>query len=159
MEASQQLVQAEREAKELVGKAKQSEAEARQAAASVAELQSAVRKAEQSSVIGESPVTEELPQNSDEASVSQFVGRWRIGDEKGQTASFFTLTKSFDAKKSYAPTVTAKWEIVGNEARITWSDGWRDILRPQKGSVLKIAFQPGTSWDEKPANTQRAVKE
>jgi hypothetical protein len=87
-----------------------------------------------------------------------FVGRWRIVDDKGVTSCYFTLSASA-AKKSHAPKVTAKWELVGKEARITWSDGWKDILRPQKDGVLKIAFGPGTSWDDKPANTQHAIKE
>jgi hypothetical protein len=90
---------------------------------------------------------------------STFVGRWRIVDEKGVTSCYFTLTGSFEAKKSHAPDVTAKWEVVGVEARITWSDGWRDILRPEKGRILKFAFGPGSSWDDKPANTQFGIKE
>jgi hypothetical protein len=93
------------------------------------------------------------------AAIDQFVGRWRIVASNGAVACYFTLTDKLEARKSHTPETTGKWEVVGNEARITWSDGWRDILRPQKGSVLKIAFSPGTSWDDPPANTDRAIKE
>jgi hypothetical protein len=89
---------------------------------------------------------------------TQFVGRWRIVDGAGKTSTFFTLTSSLEAKKSHAPKVTAKWEVVGNEARITWSDGWKDIIRPQKEGFAKLGFAPGTSWDDPPTNTEKAVK-
>jgi hypothetical protein len=46
-----------------------------------------------------------------------------------------------------------KWEIVGNEARITWNTGWKDILRPQQDGVLNLAFGPGASWSDPPNNT------
>ena len=96
---------------------------------------------------------------SDAGEIDTFLGRWRIMDENFQTVCFFTIDKSFTAKKTHVPNATAKWEIVGDDARITWSDGWKDILRPEKGGMLKIAFGPGTSWDDKPANTQRAIRE
>ncbi|MDZ4684521.1 MAG: hypothetical protein SH850_05480 [Planctomycetaceae bacterium] len=89
----------------------------------------------------------------------RFIGRWRIIDEKGATAFYLTITKSLQAQKSHAPTATGKCELIGDEARITWSDKWRDLLRPHNSSVQKVAFSPTTSWDDPPANVQRAVKE
>lgn len=92
--------------------------------------------------------------------VERFVGRWRIVDQEGRISTYFTLARSLDAQKSHAPDAPGKWEVVGGEARITWTDGWQDILRPIDGGiVLKLAFGPGTSWGDKPANTQLAVKE
>lgn len=88
-----------------------------------------------------------------------FAGSWQIVDAKGKTVSTLTLTGSHTAKKSHVPNATGKWEVVSSEARITWSDGWRDILRPQSDGVQKIAFRPGTSWKDKPTNTERAVRE
>lgn len=88
-----------------------------------------------------------------------FAGRWKIVNDKGAVGSYFTLDDSFTAKKSNVPDATGKWEVVGSEARITWSDGWKDILRPEKDRIAKIAFGPGTSWDDKPADSQFAIKE
>ncbi len=52
------------------------------------------------------------------------------------------------------------WEVVGDEARITWTDGWRDKLQPQEsGGMLEVAYGPGTSWDDPPHNTQRIQSE
>jgi hypothetical protein len=93
------------------------------------------------------------------AASKQFVGRWRIVKETDGSSSYITLTKSFGGQKSIRPTATANWEIVGDEARITFSDGWLDILRPQKDRVLCIAFKPGTSWNDAPDQTMRAIKE
>jgi predicted Zn finger-like uncharacterized protein len=88
-----------------------------------------------------------------------FPGRWQILDDQGNPATIVTLTDKMDARKSNAPDATGKWELVGNEARITWSDGWKDILRPQgDGKVNKLGFPPGTSWDNPTTDTHRAVK-
>jgi hypothetical protein len=88
----------------------------------------------------------------------QFVGRWRIIGDAGRVASVFTLTDSFTATKSHDRRATGKWEVVGNEARITWSDGWKDILRVEKDGVTKIAFGPKATWTDTPTNTQQAVR-
>ena len=94
-----------------------------------------------------------------ETLLRQFAGRWQITDDNGVTASFFSLTGDLRASKSHAPDVTAQWDIVGDEVRITWSDGWRDIVRRQGSGYVKVAFKPGTSWDDSPANTQHAIRE
>ena len=87
------------------------------------------------------------------------MGRWKIVNDKGEVGCYFTLDQSLTAKKSHVPDATAKWELVGKDVRITWSDGWKDVLRPAKGRIAKIAFGPGTSWDDKPADTGWAIKE
>jgi len=89
------------------------------------------------------------------ADAKEFVGRWRIEATEG--VFFMTLGSSFDAKKTNDPNSIGKWEIVGKEARVTWSEGWRNILRPQKD--ISIAFKPGTSWDDPPTSTVPAFKE
>ena len=89
----------------------------------------------------------------------RFVGKWRIEGEKGAVACYFTLADTFTAKKSHAPDVVGVWEVIGDEARIMWSDGWKDVLRLEQGSVTKIAFGPKMTWTDKPVNTQKAVKE
>jgi hypothetical protein len=90
---------------------------------------------------------------------SRFVGRWRLVNDKGVAAAYFTLTPSRRAKKDHVPDATATWEIVGNDGRITWSDGWRDVLRAQEDETIVITFRPGTSWDDPPHNTLRAIRE
>ncbi len=105
--------------------------------------------------------TNAKPANSDAnaADANEFVGKWKIVNDKGVVGAYFTLDKAFTAKKSHVPSATAKWEVVGSDARITWSDGWKDVLRPQNGRVAKIAFGPGKSWGDKPDNEQWAIKE
>jgi hypothetical protein len=92
---------------------------------------------------------------------ARFVGRWQINgdDSTGEAPFFITLRPSFEAYKSNVPLATGRWEIVGEDARITWSDGWRNLLRPQEGNNADVVgFSPGTSWENPPANTLRAVK-
>ena len=94
-----------------------------------------------------------------ETLLKRFAGRWRITDDNGVTACFFSLTGDLRATKSHAPDVTAQWDIVGDEARVIWSDGWRDIMRQQGRGYVTVAFKPGTTWGDSPTNTQHAIKE
>lgn len=90
---------------------------------------------------------------------SQFVGVWRIIGKDGQTASYFALGNTFAARKSHAPRVIGKWKVVGDEARITWSDGFRDAFRIEGGKVVVTTRTPGNDWDDPPTRTYTAVKE
>jgi hypothetical protein len=86
-----------------------------------------------------------------------FIGNWQIVDHKGHVRFHIRLFDNFQAKKSHAPDVAGKWNIVGNEVRIEWSDGWGDILRPQKSSIQKLGFGPGTTWGDAPADEDIAI--
>jgi hypothetical protein len=69
-----------------------------------------------------------------------------------------TLNEDFSARKSHVPNARGKWEFVNGEARVTWSDGWRDILRRDGKRYRKLAFKPGTTFASPPSNTASAVK-
>jgi hypothetical protein len=88
-----------------------------------------------------------------------YVGRWTLKDDKGEVWGYFNLRDDKTATKDRVPDATGTWEIVGNECRITWSDGWKDILRPQPDGVTRLAFPPGTSWWDEPSSIQHATKE
>jgi hypothetical protein len=88
-----------------------------------------------------------------------FVGRWRIVDDKDRTVMVFTLAASSEARKSHALDTKGKWKVVGDEAHITWDDGWRDVLKPIKGGMVRAGYEPGTAADAPPSTTQRATKE
>jgi hypothetical protein len=55
----------------------------------------------------------------------------------GKPACWFTLTAAPDgsltATKSHVKDAVGKCQVVGDEVRITWSDGFRDCIRPTKG--------------------------
>lgn len=88
-----------------------------------------------------------------------FIGQWRIIADTGELASVFTLLANHTAKKSHEPKVDGTWRVTGNEARIEWSDGWRDILRVESNRVRKFAFAPGSIWEkDAPTNEQSAIK-
>jgi hypothetical protein len=88
------------------------------------------------------------------------VGRWTLKDDKGEVWGRFNLRDDKTATKDRVPDATGTWEIVGNECRITWSDGWKYILRPQPVGVTSLTFRPGTSWcGDEPSSIQHATKE
>jgi hypothetical protein len=89
-----------------------------------------------------------------------FVGRWKLVNDKGVTSSYLTVTSSFDAKRDHAPNAPGKWEVVGNEARFTWEDGFRDILRLEDNgniTMLGLGKMP-SSWDGLPVFQLKAIR-
>jgi hypothetical protein len=94
------------------------------------------------------------------AEVQPFVGRWQISrdDKTGERPFVVTLSKSFEAHKTNGPGVKGKWELIGDEVRITWSDGWSNILRQRDGRAIIMGFKPGTDWNDSPFNTLSATK-
>ncbi len=109
---------------------------------------------------GESSLHGDEPDQDGQESWRVFVGQWGIGapDPPGGPPFVMTLNEDFSARKSHVPGATGKWEYAGGEARVTWSDGWRDILRREGKKYRKIAFRPGTTFDSPPDNTAFAVK-
>lgn len=95
-----------------------------------------------------------------ETTASAFVGDWDIGKSApaAKPAFVMTLNADFTARKSHAPGATGRWQFVDGEARVVWSDGWRDIIRPEGDRFRKIAFRPGTDFDTDPDNTDTAER-
>ena len=94
------------------------------------------------------------------ADAKRFIGQWNIGKANPNAKPKFvmTLNADFTARKSHVPNATGRWELVQGEARVVWSDGWRDILRAENGRIRKYAFKPGTTFSDKHDNTDSAEK-
>jgi hypothetical protein len=70
---------------------------------------------------------------------SSLLGRWKIINDKGVIAAYFTLSDDFQASKAHAPKVAGKWQVVGKDVKITWSDGFIDVIRPTgKGDKMLL---------------------
>jgi hypothetical protein len=89
-----------------------------------------------------------------------FVGKWEVGDG---TSGTFQIT--LDANGEASKTLGAShgiWTIEGNEARISWDDGWHDAIRKvgtgDSTRNEKFAFEPGTTFSDKPNNVTAARK-
>jgi hypothetical protein len=82
--------------------------------------------------------------------MNHFVGRWRVGDGYGGHL-IITLKRNGEAIKSTGPT-RGTWTVVNGEARISWNDGWHDIIRKVGNGHEKIAFEPGKSFTDEPSN-------
>ncbi len=84
----------------------------------------------------------------------RFVGKWQVG--RGNGSDFYiTLERDGEARKSIdAPRGT--WTVVDGEARISWDDGWHDVIRKVGAKYEKRAYEPGRSFDEAPTNITAA---
>lgn len=73
----------------------------------------------------------------------RFVGRWRLVDERGLTGGWLNVTR-IGPIRDHAPHVGGSWECSGDELRIDWDDGFRDVLRVEPdGRVALLALGEG----------------
>ena len=98
--------------------------------------------------------------NPPPATAQEFVGDWEIGrnPKSGKIAFVMSLRSDMTARKSHVPNSTGRWEVVNGEARIVWSEGWRDIIRREGDRYRKIAFEPGKDFDSTSANEESAER-
>ena len=85
----------------------------------------------------------------------RFLGRWRVGDGAGGHF-FITLDPNGVASKTMGA-AHGTWTVTDGEARISWDDGWHDVIRRAGDKYLKAAFAPGTSFNDSPSNVADAV--
>lgn len=93
-------------------------------------------------------------------SINEFVGDWDIGrnPDTGKATFVMSLRADMTARKSHVPDSTGTWKVVNGEARVVWSEGWRDIIRRDGDRYRKIAFAPGKDFDSPESNTDTATK-
>ena len=88
--------------------------------------------------------------------LDHFLGKWEAGD--GNSGTFFiTLESNGEATRSIGAS-HGIWTISGDEARVSWDDGWHDALRKIGDKYEKFAFAPSTTFYDKPANVTAAWK-
>jgi hypothetical protein len=86
---------------------------------------------------------------------NHFVGRWEVGVGVGSGKFFITLKPDGQARKTMGRS-HGTWVVVNGEARISWDDGWHDIIRKVGEKHEKLAFEPGKSLDAEPSNVADA---
>ena len=86
-----------------------------------------------------------------------YIGTWEVSYTNGLTV-FFQLNANGTAVKTVknvAGRVTGTWKLNPDGALITWADGWRDLIKPDKTNA---AYAPGASLNNPPFNTGSANK-
>jgi hypothetical protein len=90
-----------------------------------------------------------------------FIGRWEVGSGSANGTFLITLESNGDASKTLGAS-HGIWTVEENEARIDWDDGWHDAIRRVGTGVNtkheKFAFEPGTTFTDKPNNVTAARK-
>lgn len=84
-----------------------------------------------------------------------FVGRWKVGVGDGGGTFFITLEPDGEAHKSMGAS-HGTWALVDGEARISWDDGWHDAIRKVGSKHEKLAYEPGKTFSDPPANVTDA---
>jgi hypothetical protein len=86
---------------------------------------------------------------------AHFIGKWEVGEGNGGNTFFITLEANGDARKTLGA-VHGTWTLVDGEARVTWDDGWHDVIRKVGTTHEKRAYEPGKSLDDEPSNVTAA---
>src|SRR5262249_28908595 len=86
---------------------------------------------------------------------NHFVGKWEFEETSGGSPFYVTLNPDGQAKKSIGPP-HGTWAVVDGEARISWDDGWKDVIRKVGSKHEKFAFEPGKSLNDPPSNVTNA---
>jgi hypothetical protein len=86
---------------------------------------------------------------------AHYVGKWEVGEGGNGGTFFIYLDADGNAKKTLGAE-HGTWTLVDGEARITWDDGWRDVIRKVGSKHEKLAHEPGTSFDDAPSNVTPA---
>ena len=85
---------------------------------------------------------------------SHFMGKWEVGQGNGSNF-YITLDADGDARKTLGAS-HGTWTLVDGEARISWDDGWHDVIRKVGSKHEKLAYEPGKSFDDAPSNVTAA---
>lgn len=85
-----------------------------------------------------------------------FVGKWKVGVGSGGETFFITLEPDGEAHKSMGAS-HGTWSLVDGEARISWDDGWHDLIRKVGSKHEKFAYEPGKSFSDTPSNVTDAI--
>jgi hypothetical protein len=88
---------------------------------------------------------------------NHFLGKWKVGTGAGDDYFFITLDRNGEAQKTLGAT-HGTWAVVNGEARISWDDGWHDVIRPVGSKHEKVAYEPGKSYDTEPNNITDASR-
>ena len=88
--------------------------------------------------------------NSKAPGRTHFIGKWEVG--QGNGAHFFITLQADGRARKTLGSPHGTWTLLDGEARITWDDGWHDVIRKVDGKHEKRAYEPGKSYDDPPAN-------
>jgi hypothetical protein len=97
---------------------------------------------------------ESAPINPQLPSRGRFLGKWEVGDGMGSTFTI-TLDENGDAWRSLNHE-HGRWVYVNGEARVTWDDGWQDVIRKVGAIYQKFAYKAGRSVTDTPDNVDSA---
>jgi hypothetical protein len=83
-----------------------------------------------------------------------FLGKWIVGQGNGDSF-YITLEENGAATKSLGAG-HGTWTYVDGEARVSWDDGWHDVIRKAGTKHEKAAYAPGKSYSDAPDNVTEA---
>lgn len=85
---------------------------------------------------------------------NHFLGKWKVGSGAGEDF-YITLEPDGRATKTIGAS-HGTWVVVDGEARISWDDGWHDVIRKVGDRHEKVAYEPGKSFNDQPNNVTDA---
>jgi len=108
-------------------------------------------------VMAQTSKSAQAEQSAQRSERARFAGKWKVGTGVAHSTFDITLDSDGTATKSMG-SEHGTWEVVGAEARISWDDGWHDVIRKAGNHFEKAAYAPGQSYSESPNNITNATR-
>ena len=87
---------------------------------------------------------------------NHFIGKWQVRENENSISTFtITLDPNGQATKTLG-SPHGTWVLVDGEARISWDDGWHDIIKKVGDKHEKFAYEPGKPLTGEPSNVTTA---
>ncbi len=87
----------------------------------------------------------------------RFVGKWIVGDNHGHSY-YFTFDENGRAANTVGEGGQGTWTYLDGEARVSWDNGWHDVIRKVGTKYKKYAYSPGVQFDGTPDHVADAQK-
>jgi hypothetical protein len=85
-----------------------------------------------------------------------FVGVWRLNREPDGSYLYITLQANGTAFSTINGITEGRWELVEGAAKVTWPDGWVDVIERAEGSWQKRSWVGGDAGT--PADLTQATR-
>jgi hypothetical protein len=87
---------------------------------------------------------------------NHFIGKWQVREDENSISTFIiTLDANGQATKTLG-SPHGTWVLVDGEARISWDDGWHDVIKKVGDKHEKFAYEPGKPLTGDPSNVTTA---
>ncbi|MEO6052563.1 MAG: hypothetical protein ABIP97_00980 [Chthoniobacterales bacterium] len=101
---------------------------------------------------------DQSPATRVEGNLAAYSGVWRLNKEPDGSFLYVSLQSDGDAESTNPANGPGKWQLTAEGARITWKDGWTELITKQGEQFVRMAWAPKVATTEPPMDSTEAFK-